>query len=143
MPFVQLNWKPTKKGLRQFGAIFLVGFLLIGLAKYFSPWEWLVSRNETLGLTFIVIGSVVGGIALTGTRLALPFYWLWMGIAFVIGNIMSRVIVTAIFFTVITPLRVLGNLIGRDKLQLKKRRVETYWQDISLPSEPEKYERQF
>lgn len=143
MPLVKLNWKPNKKELRSFGAIFMGGFLLIGLVKYLWPFEWFISKNETLGIWLIGIALVVGAIGLTGSRLALPLYWAWLGIAFVLGNIMSRVIISLIYFLLFTPMRVLGNLIGRDKLQLKKRKTDSYWLDISLPKEVEKYERQF
>ena len=143
MPFVKLNWRPGRKELRQFGAIFLCGFVAIGLVKYFWPFERLIARDETLGFWLIVVGVVVGGIGLTGTRLALPLYWAWLGIAFVLGNVMSRVIVVLIYFLLFTPMRVLGGLIGRDRLQLKKPRTDSYWHDISLPKEIERYERQF
>ncbi len=143
MSLVKLNWKPSPKELRQFGAIFGSGFLLIGLVKYFWIWDWLFERNEKLGLIFILIGIVGGAIGLTGTKLALPLYWVWIGIAFVLGNIMSRVVITLIYYGVITPMSFVARLLGRDKLQLKKRAVQSYWQDISLPHEPEKYERQF
>jgi multisubunit Na+/H+ antiporter MnhG subunit len=143
MSLVKLNWKPSPKELRQFGAIFGSGFLLIGLVKYFWIWNWLFERNEKLGLIFIFIGIVGGAIGLTGTKLALPLYWVWIGIAFVLGNIMSRVVITLIYYGLITPMSFVARLLGRDKLQLKKRAVQTYWQDISLPHEPEKYKRQF
>jgi multisubunit Na+/H+ antiporter MnhG subunit len=143
MSLVKLNWKPSPKEIRQFGAIFGSGFLLIGLVKYFWMWSWLFERNEKLGLIFILIGIVGGAIGLTGTKLALPLYWVWMGVAFVLGNIMSRVVITLIYYGVITPMSFVARLLGRDKLQLKKRAVQSYWQDISLPREPEKYERQF
>jgi hypothetical protein len=143
MPFVRLNWKPDRRELRQFGAIFMGGFVLIGLVKYFWPFEWLLSQNKTFGLWMIGIGVVVGAIALTGSRIALPLYWAWLGIAYVLGNIMSRVIITLIYFLLFTPMRVLGSLAGRDKLQLKKAVKDSYWLDISLPKEAKKYERQF
>jgi len=143
MSLVKVNWKPSPKELRQFGAIFGSGFLLIGLVKYFWIWNWLFERNEKAGLIFILIGIVGGAIGLTGTKLALPLYWVWIGIAFVLGNIMSRVVITLIYYGVITPMSFIARLLGRDKLQLKKRAVPSYWQDISLPHEPEKYERQF
>lgn len=143
MPFVKLNWKPNRKELRQFGAIFMGGFLLIGLAKYLWPFSWFISRDETLGVWLIGIGIVVGAIGMTGSRLALPLYWAWLGIAFVLGNVMSRVIIAAIYFLLFTPMRLLGNLIGRDKLQLKKPEKDSYWLDISLPKDPKEYERQF
>ncbi len=143
MSLVKLNWKPSPKELRQFGAIFGIGFLLIGLAKYFWIWNRLFERDEKLGTILILTGVVVGAIGLTGTKLALPFYWFWIGIAFVLGNIMSRIVITLIYYGVITPMGLVARLSGRDKLQLKKRAVQSYWQDISLPSDPEKYKRQF
>lgn len=143
MALVQLNWKPNTRELRNFGAIFMGGFVLIGLVKYFWPFERLISQDKTLGFWLMVVGVVVGLIGLTGTKLALPFYWVWLGIAYVMGNIMSRVIIAALYFLVFTPMRVLGNIFGRDKLQLKKPKGDSYWLDISLPKEIEKYERQF
>ncbi len=143
MALVRLNWKPNKRELRSFGVIFMGGFVLIGLVKYLWPFTWLISKNETLGLWLIGIGIIVGAIGLTGSRFALPLYWTWLGIAFVLGNIMSRVIITLIYFLLFTPMRILGSLLGRDKLQLKRPQTESYWLDISLPSEVEKYERQF
>ena len=143
MSLVKLNWHPNKRELRQFGAVFLTGFVAIGSLKYFWPWEWLISRDEKLGLVLIIIGLLVGAIALTGTRVALPLYWGWLGIAYVLGNIMSRIIVAAIFFLVVTPLGLLSRLVGRNRLQLKKPDNTSYWQQISLPKEIEQYERQF
>ena len=143
MSFVKLNWKPNKKELRQFGAVFMGGFLIIGVAKYFWPFPWLISKDQTAGLWLMGIGAVVGGIGLTGSRIALPFYWAWLGIAFVLGNVMSRIIISLIYFLLFTPMRLLGNLLGRDKLQLKRPQTDSYWLDISLPKDPKEYERQF
>jgi hypothetical protein len=143
MPFVKLNWKPSKKDLRSFGAIFLGGFVLIGLVKYLWPFERFITRNETAGLWFIGIGIVVGAIGLTGSRFAVPLYWAWLGVAYVMGNIMSRVIMGAIYYLLITPMRFLGMLMGRDKLQLKKPKGDSYWLDVKFPTKVEEYERQF
>jgi hypothetical protein len=111
--------------------------------KYLWPFGRLITRDPSLGFWLMVIGLVVGVIGLTGTRLALPFYWAWLGVAFVLGNVMSRIIIALIYFLVFTPMRILGNLLGRDRLQLKKPQTDSYWLDISLPKEIEKYERQF
>lgn len=143
MSLVQLNWKPKSKDLRSFGAIFMGGFVLIGLVKYFWPFEWLLEPNKTFGLWMIGIGVVVGSIGLTGTRAALPFYWAWLGIAYVLGNVMSRVLLTLIYFLLFTPMRLLGALLGRDRLQLKKPATGSYWRDLSTPTDPKRYERQF
>jgi hypothetical protein len=143
MSFVKLNWRPGKKELRAFGAIFLTGFVLVGALKYFWPWEFLITRDEELGLILMGIGILVGVIALTGHRVALPLYWAWIGIAYVLGNIMSRIIVAVIFYLVVTPLGLFGRMLGRDRLQLKKPKCESYWRELSMPKSTEQYERQF
>jgi hypothetical protein len=143
MSLVKLNWKPAARELRSFGAIFMGGFVLIGLVKYFWPFGWLLSRNETLGFWLMAIGVVVGAIGLTGMRIALPFYWVWLGIAYVMGNIMSRIIITLLYYLLFTPMRLLGSVMGRNKLQLKKTTGDTYWHDIPQPKSVEQYERQF
>lgn len=143
MALVKLNWQPKRKELRQFGAVFMTGFVLIGLAKYLWPFDLLVTKNETVGLWFILIGMIVGAIGLTGSRFALPFYWGWLAIAWVMGNIMSRVIIAGIYYLVFTPMRLLGSIAGRDKLQLKRPETDSYWLEISLPKDKTSYERQF
>lgn len=144
MPFVHLNWKPGKRELRSFGAVFMGGFLLIGLTKYLWPFERFLTKNESFGLWMIGIGLVVGAIGLSGTKLALPLYWGWLSIAYVMGNVMSRVIMTLIYFLVFTPMRVVGQIIGRDRLQLKKPAGDTtYWADLHVNERPDRYERQF
>jgi hypothetical protein len=143
MALVKLNWSPTSKELRKFGAVFMGGFVVIGVVKYFWPFERVFTQNKIFGLWAMGIGIVVGAIGLTGTRLALPFYWVWLSIAWVMGNIISRIIIGAIYFLIFTPMRVVNNLVGRDKLQIKKPDKGTYWLDVSLPKEPDKYERLF
>lgn len=143
MSFVRLNWHPEARDLRSFGGIFLGGFVAIGLIKYFWPFERVFTQNRTVGLWLIGVGLIVGAIGLTGTKVALPFYWGWLGIAWILGNIISRMIIAALYYLLFTPMRVLNDLIGRDKLQLKKTDTDSYWLPISLPKEAERYERQF
>jgi hypothetical protein len=66
-----------------------------------------------------------------------------MGIAFVMGNIMSRVILVIVFYGMFTPMGLLSRLVGRDKLRLKKRGCNTYWLDAPSGTVVEKAERQF
>lgn len=143
MSLVKLNWKPTPKQLRQFGVVFLTGFMIIGLVKYFWPFTFLLHQDKNVGIIAMLIGVIGGGLALTGTIVGMPLYYLWMGIAFVMGNIMSRVIIVLIYYGVVTPLAITSWAVGRDRLQLKKTKNDSYWHDISLPAEAEKYERQF
>ena len=143
MSLVQINWRPGPRELRSFGLVIAIGFGLIGLAKLLWPWEWGLERSVPFALTCFAIAAAVGGAGLTGTRLALPFYWGWMGVAFVLGNVISRVVMCLFYYGVITPLGLLMRLTGRDKLQLRRRPVASYWVNLTPPTGQPQYERQF
>jgi len=137
MAMIDIDWRPEPRELRKFGVVVLVGMGVIGAGFHFfsdapevARWLW-------------IAGAVLGLPALTGTAIALPGYWLWMGIAFVMGNIMSRVLLAAIYFLLVTPLGLLRRALGGDPLQLKKPAGETYWRDLSGGSAESGYERQF
>jgi hypothetical protein len=49
-----------------------------------------------------------------------PLAGLWFGLSHILGNVMSKVILTVVFFIVVTPIGVIRRLMGKDSLQLKK-----------------------
>ena len=138
MSLVQINWKPDARALRKFGVAMLVGFGLIGLLLQFGPHHRPLAARVCWGF-----GAAAGLLGLTGTRAALPVYWAWMGLAFVMGSIMSRVVLTVFYFGMITPMGWGMRLAGRDKLRLRRRDVKTYWSDLPPPAGKAGYERQF
>ena len=72
-------------------------------------------------------------------------YLVWMSAAFVLGFAMAHVILTLLFFVIITPVGLVARLAGKDFLRLKLNRVaKSYW----LPREqrvkpPADYEKQY
>jgi hypothetical protein len=135
MALVEINWRPGARELRKFGVAMIVGFGLLAALAY-----WRASSTTTVEV-LLGVGVFAGLLGLTGTRAALVVYWPWMAIAFVMGNVMSRVLVTLFFFGVITPMGLLMRLLRRDKLQRRNIR-SSYWDDLP-PSKPSGYERQF
>ncbi len=137
MSLVNINWQPDKKELRKFGITVLIGFAIIGLVFFFT------GKTPTPAYWLWGIGALFGLAGVTGTVVALPFYYAWMAVAFVMGNIMSRVIMFIIFFGVVTPLGIIMRLTGRDRLLLKKSAdAKSYWLDVS-PIDKDSYQRQF
>jgi Saxitoxin biosynthesis operon protein SxtJ len=49
-----------------------------------------------------------------------PLAGLWFGLSHVLGTVMSKVILTLVFFIIVTPIGLLRRLMGKDSLQLKK-----------------------
>lgn len=137
MSLVAINWKPNARELRLFGVTMLIGCGLIGVVFQF------VFKLPNVALFWYIFGGVVGLLGLTGTKIALPGYWAWMGIAFVMGNIMSRVILALVFYLVVTPTGLLRRLFGHDDLHLRKTKRNSYWSDVQHISDQSRYERQF
>lgn len=137
MSLVQINWKASKKDLFWFGVCMIVGFGLIGGLLWWKAYR-------TAAIVCWVVAGVCGGLGLTRTSAALPFYWAWMSIAFVLGNIISRLVLAVFFYGMITPMGLVMRLCGRDKLTLRRRTVDTYWVDAAPPApDKSRYERQF
>ncbi len=139
MSLVSINWRPQKAELRKFGIVTLIGFLLIGL--FFL----IFSESPVKAYYVWGVGVIIGLPALSGIRsIAMPGYIIWMGIAFIMGNIVSRLILFVVYYLCLTPLAMIGKMVGRDRLQLKKAETTTYWKDIAEASEDKStYERQF
>jgi len=139
-----MNWKPSASELRKFGLVLLIGFGLIGAFFHFGILPMSTPR-KSIGLWCWLFGGAAGSLGLSGTILARPIYWLWMAIALVIGSIVSRIIVALIYFLVFTPMRILAQLIQRDKLMLKtkSKKSTSYWVDLSYRTDRKSYLRQF
>jgi hypothetical protein len=136
MSLVNISWRPDARTLRRFGVVVIVGFCLIGL--FFQFW----AGERTVALFAYGAAAVLGIPALTGTIIGLPGYWLWMGVGFVMGNIVGRVLLSVLYYGVITPIGVVRRQIV-DKLQLRRYPKESYWVDIDSEGERSRYERQF
>ena len=67
-------------------------------------------------------------IALLFPRTLGPLRLFWMGLAFVLGYFMSRLILTLVFFLVITGIRIIMTILGKDILKRSlKKQTESYW----------------
>lgn len=137
MAMIEIDWRPSPKELRKFGLVVMAGMGLIGAAFQF------LSHAPEAARGCWIAGAALGLPALTGTVVGLPGYWLWMGVAFVMGNVMSRVLLTVIYYGLITPLGLARRLFGGDPLQLKKPAKASYWLPVSGGSAESGYERQF
>ena len=49
-----------------------------------------------------------------------PVAGLWFGLSHLLGTVMSKVILTVLFFLLVTPIGLIRRLLGADSLQLKK-----------------------
>ena len=131
------NIKSTKKELREFGL--LVGGILVLIASFglyhHRPWAPAVI---TIGAVLIVSGALL-------PKVLLPAHKAWMSLAIVMGAVMSRVVLTLVFYLVLTPVALLARATGKRflKLGFKEDRA-SYWEHRETEDQtPDDSERQF
>jgi hypothetical protein len=128
--------QPTPRMLRQFAGIWLVFFG--GLAV----WQGVVRDNAAWGLILGIVAVTFGPLGLVKPAAIRPIFAAWMGVALVIGAVVSRLILAALFYLVFTPVGLLFRLIGRDELRLRRIDTESYWTEKERPRDVRSYLRQ-
>jgi saxitoxin biosynthesis operon SxtJ-like protein len=137
MALVDINWRPTKRELRKFGISMFAGFAIIGLVVQFA------FGKSTGAYVCYGTGAALGALGISGTLVGLYAYRAWMAVAFVVGNVVSRMILLLIYFGLFTPMAVWRRLTGNDPLRLKRGGETSYWIDLAAPTNADRAERQF
>ena len=83
---------------------------------------WLIFKKPELIYVAIALG-VIGAFM---PFLAKWVAWVWYKIAEVMGYIMSRVLLSLVFFVFLFPISVIYRMFNKDALQLKKK-GNSYW----------------
>ncbi len=97
MSLIEINWNPNVRELRKFGLTMIAGFAVIGLILQFAM------KAPSAAYVAYGFGAVLGALGLSGTTVGKWGYRAWMGIAFVMGNIVSRILLAVIYFGLFTP----------------------------------------
>lgn len=129
--------KETKKDLRKFGLT--VGSVLLLIALSFFYFE------KPSAIYFGVIGAILVVFGFVLPQSLKPLNKIWMGLAIILGFIMSRVILTILFYIVLTPISFLAKLFRKRFMFLHyDKSAETYWEKRTIIKKQQiDYERQF
>ena len=98
--------------------------------------------------TATVLWSIAGGVLLLGLpvpKLIMPVYIGWMHIAHAIGWFNTRLLLTILFYLILTPIALVMKVLMKDQLDRKfDGQAETYWKPHRKRENPTaSYERQF
>lgn len=130
------NIKSEKRDLRNFGLVMGVVLSIIGGALL---WRGRETYPYILGLAafFAVTGLIV-------PVLLKPIQKAWMALAVVLGFVMTRVILSVLFYLAITPLSLVMRLMGKRFVLGGRDETITYWHKRKHEDKTtEDYERQF
>ena len=102
-----------------------------------------------LGKMSFIYFSIIGGLFLILALIAIPvlrpFHKLWMMLTLMMGFVMSRVILTILFYLVLTPVALIAKLVGKKFMPLGfDKNAVTYWEKRgNSVNKKIDYERQF
>lgn len=112
----------SKKKLKQFA--WLVGIIMLVI----SFWYYFRHNNRDwtyiTGLTALLL--MITGIIRVNALIGL--YKVWMGIAFILGWFISRILISIVFYLVLTPISLLGRLFRKKWMDVDyTKKSDTYW----------------
>jgi Mg/Co/Ni transporter MgtE len=125
--------------LRRFGLV--VGGVFVGIAALVL-WR----SNWVAGITAYLLGGLGFGLVLAGGLAPAALrsvYPAWMAVALVMGTVMTTILLTAVFYLVVSPIGFLMRLAGRDPMNRRPdSRVASYWIDRTPESnDPKRMEK--
>jgi hypothetical protein len=134
---LKVNKNPSPKELKQFGWTLIIGFAILGGLLY-----WRHRVDGALGMWGI--GIPLGVLSLLTPAAARLLYRLWMSWAVIMGGVMTKIILTLLFYVVLTPVAILFRCFGRDALGLKRdAAISSYWTEHRKITDRNYYKRLF
>ena len=135
--FEELNSiKSSRKDLKNFGVT--IGFILLMIGVFLF-----VGEKDSF-IYFFSIGLIFIGLGLINPVVLKTLYKIWMTFAIIIGWVMTRVILSVLFYLIISTIGIFARLVGKDFLNLKSKNNESYWNIRNKEYElNQDYEKQF
>ena len=104
---------------RSFGIVFFVVFFVFAI--------WPLLNNQDIRIWSLIISLVFLILGILNSNLLKPFNKIWFKFGMLLGNIVSPIVMSLVFFLVVTPTGYLMRFFGKDLLKLKKNKSNTYW----------------
>ena len=104
---------------KSFGIVFFTVFLIIAIWPLLNGYEiryW----SLIISIVFLLLGIL-------NLKILTPLNKIWFKIGILLGNVISPIVMSIIFFLVVTPTSFIMKILGKDLLNLKKNTKNSYW----------------
>ena len=104
---------------KSFGIVFFTVFLIIAIWPLLNGYEiryW----SLIISIVFLLLGIL-------NSKILTPLNKIWFKIGILLGNVISPIVMSIIFFLVVTPTSFIMKILGKDLLNLKKDTKNSYW----------------
>ena len=116
----------TRKELRQFGLLVGAIFTVIGL------WP-LVFRDEPLRLWAVGLGGLLIAVGGLLPQLLAPVHTGWMWVGHILGWINTRILLSIVFYALVTPIGLVFRLMGKDTMRRAFDETSTTYRVVRSP----------
>jgi len=104
---------------RSFGIVFFTVFFIIAIWPLLNGYE-IRSWSLIISIVFLLLGTL-------NSKILTPLNKMWFKFGILLGNVIAPIVMSIIFFLVVTPTSLLMKLFGKDLLNLKKNKKKSYW----------------
>lgn len=104
---------------RSFGITFSIFFLLLSLYFFF--------KNEKIYYSLIIISLIFLTLGVLKSKILTNPNKIWVMFGEKLGFIIAPIIMALVYFTVVTPIALILKICGKDVLNIKNKKAQTYW----------------
>ena len=108
---------------KSFGIVFFLFFLIVSLFPLFKDGNIRV-WSLIIAIIFLILG-------LLNSKFLTPLNKIWFKFGILLGNFVSPIVMSIVFFVIVTPTSIIMRVLGKNLLNLKKGNKKTYWVERS------------
>ena len=113
------NINSNNKNIRDFAIVMGIIFLFIGIYLFFK-------ESDSYIVSFYVFGAFIAFGFLMPIMLK-PLFFIWMVFAAILGWVMTRIILSLLFYFIVSPIGIILKLFNKDFLNLNNQSNNSYW----------------
>ena len=104
---------------RNFGIVFSIVFLIIAI--------WPILNQNEIRIWSIIISLIFLILGLINSKFLSPLNKVWFKFGLILGSLIAPIVMGIVFFLVVTPTGLIMKALGKDLLELKRNKNNTYW----------------
>ena len=104
---------------KNFGIVFFIVFLLIAV--------WPLIDGQSLRVWSLIVSLIFLVLGLLNSKLLNPLNLAWVKFGKILGKVVAPIVMGVIYFIIITPIGLFLRLTGKDLLQTKFSKNNSYW----------------
>ena len=104
---------------RNFGVVFFLFFLIVSIFPLF--------KDENIRIWSLIIAIFFLVLGLMNSKILTPLNKTWFKFGILLGNFISPIVMSIVFFAIVTPTSLIMKVLGKNLLNLKKGNKKTYW----------------